>query len=155
MDLLKDGFCSHVHLAEMVDESIRYRHNAELVMKEFAPTFSTVEPVRIWPHHFDTGTFATLVRNKKGETSKTIGLGWAIPDSMVEEPYFYLSFSSKKSNDLSDELKELPEGKWMTPDWNGAVLPLSEILSQSTANQQYAGVKSFFKNGIDQLLKHI
>jgi hypothetical protein len=155
MDLLKDGFCSHAHLAEMVEESIRYRHNAEVVMKEFASTFSTVEPVRIWPHHFDTGTFATLAQNEKGEASKTIGLGWAIPDGMVEEPYFYLSFSSEKSNNLSDGLKELPNGKWMTPDWNGAVLPLSEILSQPTANEQYVGVKSFFENGIDQLLKRI
>jgi hypothetical protein len=132
-------------------ENIRYRHNARLIINELAKLFNDVEPVRIWPHHFDTGTFATIARNEKGASSKTIGLGWAIPDSMVSEPYFYLSFWSENPINIENELEKLPAGKWMMPGWNGAVLGVSEIIQKETAEEQYSLVKEFFEVGIDTL----
>jgi hypothetical protein len=134
-------------------ENIRYRHNARLIINELAKRFNDVEPVRIWPHHFDTGTFATIVRNEKGASSKTIGLGWAIPDSMVLEPYFYLSFWSENSLNTENEPEKLPAGKWMMPGWNGAVLGISEIIKEPYAERQYNLVKGFFEVGIEILLE--
>jgi hypothetical protein len=122
-----------------------------LIINELAKLFNDVEPVRIWPHHFDTGTFATIARNEKGASSKTIGLGWAIPDSMVSEPYFYLSFWSENPINIENELEKLPAGKWMMPGWNGAVLGVSEIIQKETAEEQYSLVKEFFEVGIDTL----
>jgi hypothetical protein len=136
-------------------ENIRYRHNARLIINELAKLFNDVEPVRIWPHHFDTGTFATIARNEKGASSKTIGLGWAIPDSMVSKPYFYLSFWSENPIKIENELEKLPAGKWMMPGWNGAVLGVSEIIKEPSAERQYNLVKGFFETGIESLLERM
>lgn len=137
----------------VTSENIRYRHNARLIINELAKRFNDVEPVRIWPHHFDTGTFATIARNEKGASAKTIGLGWAVPDNMVSEPYFYQSFWSENPLDVQGELVKLPAGKWMFPDWNGAVLGVSEIIKEPSAERQYNLVKGFFEVGIEILLE--
>ena len=134
-------------------ENIFYRHNAEVIISEMAARFKDAIPVRIWPHHFDTGTFAPIATNKKGDTSKTIGIGWAIPDSMVDEPYFYLSFWSESPVSEINDLLAPGSGKWMMPEWNGAVLKLSDILEKTTPESQYNFVKSFFGTGIDMLLE--
>ncbi|MCA1758523.1 MAG: hypothetical protein LC658_02045 [Bacteroidales bacterium] len=151
---LKEGkFFNAGELA--TNENIRYRHNAQLIISELAKQFKNVEPVRIWPHHFDTGTFATIEKNEKGAASKTIGLGWAIPDSMIPEPYFYLSFWSENPLNIQNGPVKLPAGKWMLPDWSGAVLGVSEIIEKETAEEQYSLVKEFFETGIESLLERM
>lgn len=72
---------------------------------------------------------------------------------MVPEPYFYLSFWSENPLDIENNPVKLPAGKWMLPDWNGAVLSVSEIFKKETAEEQYSLVKSFFETGIEILLK--
>lgn len=136
-------------------ENIRYRHNAGLIINELAAKFTDVEPVRIWPHHFDTGTFITLTRNEKGDATKTIGLGWAVPDSMVAKPYFYLSFWSENPVEIEDNPVKLLAGKWMMPTWNGAILATSEIIQKETAEEQYLFVKDFFEVGLKKLFEKL
>lgn len=63
-DALKEGKYFTIESEDVVSENIHYRHNAQLLISELATRFKDVEPVRIWPHHFDTGTFATLARNE-------------------------------------------------------------------------------------------
>ena len=152
---LKEGKYFVTGSDDVVAENISYRHNAQLLISELATRFNDVEPVRIWPHHFDTGTFATLARNEKGDASKTIGLGLAIPDSMVNEPYFYLSFWSENPVEIENNPVKLPVGKWMMPDWNGAVLGVSEIIKKATAEEQYSLVKDFFEVGVSLLLEKL
>lgn len=154
-DSLKDGKYFSVGNKSAVRENLLYRHNAGLIINELAARFEDVQPVRIWPHHFDTGTFITLARNGKGDATKTIGLGWAILDSMVAEPYFYLSFWSESKLEITDEFKTLPAGEWMMPTWNGAVLKTSEISTKHTANEQYGLVKSFFESGLEILIEKL
>jgi hypothetical protein len=78
--------------------------------------------IRIWPHHFDTGIY--VVTNK----NMGIGFGLAMSDVMVDGPYFYMT-GNHPSEDL--KYKNLPEfssGSWLRGEnWNGAVLPLSEL----------------------------
>ena len=150
---LKEGNYFAIGSDDAVAENIRYRHNAELLINEMAKQFKDAEPVRIWPHHFDTGTFATLARNEKGAASKTIGFGLAIPDSMVPEPYFYLSFWSENPLDIGNNPVKLPAGEWMMPNWNGAVLSVSEIIKKETSEEQYILVRDFFKTGIEILIE--
>lgn len=152
---LKEGKYFAIESDNAVSENIHYRHNAQLLISELDARFSDVESVRIWPHHFDTGTFATIARNEKGAASKTIGLGLAIPDSMVNEPYFYLSFWSENPLDIEYNPVKLPAGKWMIPDWNGAVLSVSEIIKKETAEEQFSLVKSFFEVGVSVLLEKL
>ncbi len=150
-DALKEGKYFTIGSDDAVSENIRYRHNALLIINELSAKFTDIEPVRIWPHHFDTGTFATIARNEKGEASKTIGLGWGIPDSMVSEPYFYISFWSENPVEIENNPANLPAGKWMMPSWKGAVLGTSEIIQKETAEEQYNLVKSFFESGLKVL----
>ncbi|MBN1987735.1 MAG: hypothetical protein JW761_15590 [Prolixibacteraceae bacterium] len=152
---LKEGKYFMRGSEEAVSENTRYHHNARLIINELSARFSDVEPVRIWPHHFDTGTFATIARNEKGAASKTIGLGLAIPDSMVPEPYFYLSFWSENPLNIGNNSDKLPAGKWMMPNWNGAVLGVSEIIQKQTAEEQYSLVKVFFEVGLKSLLEKL
>ncbi len=152
---LKEGNYFAIGSDGAVSENIRYRHNAELLINELAKQFKDVEPVRIWPHHFDTGTFATVARNEKGAASKTIGFGLAIPDSMVPEPYFYLSFWSENPLDIGNNPVKLPAGEWMMPNWNGAVFSVSDIIQKQTAEEQYSLVKDFFEAGLSVLLEKL
>jgi len=135
-------------------ENTNYRHNAKIILNEIAQHFEQEEPIRIWPHHFDTGAFFVIGKNEKGETTQTIGIGFAIPDSMIDEPYYYLSFWSENPIKGLEKLDALDAGKWMIPDWNGAVLRQSEILEVGSASGQHNLVKSFFNSGINILMDH-
>ncbi len=146
-DLL-DGSLFEYDNPLLIQENIAYRHNAEIVLNHAISSFPDAETVRIWPHHFDTGTIIPLNWDKSGELIRSVGLGWAIPDTMVNEPYFYLSIWSKDPLKIPTRLPSLEAGHWMMPGWNGAVLNLSEILSQSSAEEQLDCANSFFKSGL-------
>ena len=135
-------------------EATNYRHNAKIILNKIAQQFEQEEPISIRPHHFDTGAFFAIGKNEKGETTQTIGIGLAIPDSMIDEPYYYLSFWSENPIKGIEKLDALDAGKWMMPDWNGAVLKQSEILEVASEIGQHKLVKSFFNSGIKILMDH-
>lgn len=77
---------------------------------------------RIWPHHFDTGTYC-IVNGRMG-----IGYGLAIEDEMVGAPYFYVSGYPQEGTLDYDNTRELTSGSWKIADgWKGAVLPMTEL----------------------------
>lgn len=149
---LDKGDAFSVNDKKHFQESTFYRHNAEIVLNEIAHANDHVEPVRVWPHHFDTGSFIPVSRNDKGEVAQSIGIGWSIPDSMVDEPYYYLSFWSENPMEGLKKLNPLDAGEWKIPTWNGAVLKHSVIIKQTSAETQFKLVESFFHQGIDILL---
>lgn len=134
-------------------ENANYRNNAKMVLNELSELFQQDEPIRIWPHHFDTGAFYVISKNEKGEASQTIGIGFAIPDSMIDEPYYYLSFWSENPVEGIDKFPALDAGSWMMPNWNGAVLRHSEIVKANSADEQHELVKSFYQSGIKMLMQ--
>ena len=152
---LENGASFIITDSKLFEENTKYRHNAELIMNNLATLYPKASSVRVWPHHYDTGFLLPVAYNEKGELSKSIGLGWAIPDGMVDEPYYYLSFWSEKPDDNLKTLPELTAGKWMVPDWNGAVLKHSEIQKQSSADKQFELVKSFYTKGIEILQTYL
>lgn len=147
-DSLNDGKYFFTDETALIEENIRFRQNARLVLREIASEYNDTDPVRIWPHHFDTGSIIHFEKDQNGETIKSIGIGFAIPDEMVPEPYFYLSYWSKNSTSSLEIPQNLPAGKWMMPEWDGAVLPVSEIARIKSANEQFDLVKAFFEAGI-------
>ncbi len=149
---LENGAVFSVNNKIFFQEAVNYRHNAELIMKNFESAYTGTFPVRIWPHHFDTGTMIVLAKDEKGNMTKTIGLGWAIPDSMMDEPYYYLSFWSANPEDNLSGVLPLSSGVWMTPEWNGAVLRQSEIMQLKSASDQNRLTRDFFKLGIEILV---
>ena len=146
-DLLHDSVFKDDDPA-LIRENIAYRHNAEFVLNHIISGYKHADQVRIWPHHFDTGTFIPLNWDSSGKTSRSVGLGWAIPDGMVEEPYYYLSIWAEDPLELSANMPALEAGQWMMPGWNGAVLKLSEILSVPSSQKQFERVLSFFNSGL-------
>jgi hypothetical protein len=139
---------------ESIRENNYYRHNAEIVIANMASHFEKVEPVRIWPHHFDTGTFIPLRYNVNGGISRSIGLGWAMPDDMVNEPYYYLSFWSEDPVEDFNALPNLEAGEWISSGWHGAVARNTDIIKISSARGQQAFVEKFFNSGIRLLREH-
>ncbi len=146
-DFLEDDKFHNTNKFEL-EAATLLRHNAEIIINELAREYKNAIPVRIWPHHFDTGTFFATARNQAGEVSQTIGLGWAMPDEMIKEPYFYLSFWSEKELRNISKLTPLEIGNWMTPGWKGAVLKHSEIINETSAQKQHQLVKQFFNEGV-------
>jgi hypothetical protein len=110
-------------------------------------------PLRIWPHHFDTGSFIPLGYNASGAVSKSVGIGWTIPDSMVDEPYYYVSFWTENpdESDIAKNIQPLESGRWITSGWTGAVLSHSDIIKYDTGDDQYHMVHGFFESTINQL----
>ncbi len=139
--------------ARHIREQIGYRHNARYILEELIAAYPKAEKVRIWPHHFDTGSIIPVSMNGQGEVTSSIGIGWAIPDGMVHEPYFYLSAWSKDPLEFPENMQALPSGSWMNPTWNGGVLRLSGILKYAAPEDQYNTVWSFYKSGIGILEK--
>jgi hypothetical protein len=144
-----DGIKFYIKDKNFLMENAIYRHNSEIVLGAICSSFKDAAPVRIWPHHFDTGTMIPLSYNTKGRISKSLGLGWAIPDSMLDEPYYYLSYWSEDANENIKDLPLLDAGKWMMPEWNGAVLRHSEIMQNHSAQGQFELVNSFFRSGVN------
>ena len=140
---------------QFIQEHIGYRHNAQLILEQIAGEYPKAERVRVWPHHFDTGSIIPVRFDDQGAITQSMGIGWAIPDSMINEPYFYLSFWSAKPSILPENMPALTSGEWMIPEWNGGVLRLSEILRQSSPEGQYASVRSFFTSGLLILEQHL
>jgi hypothetical protein len=139
---------------ESKQEIIYYRHNADMVMASMASNFEKAEPVRIWPHHFDTGTCIPFRKNANGAISRSISLGWAIPDEMVNEPYYYLSIWSEDPIEDFNALPNLETGEWIRSGWNGAVARNTDIIKISSASGQQAFVETFFNAGIRLLREH-
>ena len=94
------------------------RQVANSVSEQFAHHLGVDVDIRIWPHHFDTGGYAVL------ENGIGVGWGMAIPDSVVDGMYFYISYYKDGSSYLPKELTELSQGHWKREGFVGAVLPL-------------------------------
>ena len=135
-------------------ENAIYRHNAKIILNKISEIYKLKEAIKIWPHHFDTGSFIPVSYNEKGDLSQSIGLGLAIPDSMVDEPYYYLSFWSAEPIKELENPDELTVGEWMIPTWNGAVLKLSDIMKAKSAQIQHQIVLDFYVSGFNILKKY-
>ncbi|MBT2163160.1 hypothetical protein [Zobellia barbeyronii] len=77
--------------------------------------------IRIWPHHFDSGAYVII------SDDLSIGFGLAVPDTMINEHYFYIS-GYKGHNGLdTSKFDSLSLGEWNNDGFKGAVLPATKI----------------------------
>lgn len=145
----------HKPNARELEELARYRANADFVLRELSGQFDRSSPVRVWPHHFDTAT--TLEVNGDRETeqaAKTIGMGWAIPDNLIDDPYFYVIPWRKTGKIDFEKNSELPAGQWMLKkNWKGAVLPATDIVLEPTASAQHKLVQRFLQAAVNESLR--
>ena len=146
---IPDHMIDHGHafpemIKTTVDKWLIMRSDAEILLHDLNKIVGIESEVRIWPHHFDTGTYYSL-----GE-KKTIGAGWAIADELCDNPYLYIyGWNGEVEIDYSS-LPELEVGKWIITDkWQGAVLE-SEVLS--LLEDQHQKATSFMKS-VSKFLK--
>ncbi|WP_222983488.1 hypothetical protein [Flagellimonas meishanensis] len=119
-----------------VQELIRLGTMAKRVLASFLDDAALTSEIRVWPHHFDMGAFAHL----HDGSGKSVGFGMAIPDSLVDDFYFYISGYRGDTTLNTWAYKPLSHGKWVNNGFKGAVLPASE------ANEEVA--LHFFKQAL-------
>ncbi|WP_424001155.1 hypothetical protein [Maribacter sp. IgM3_T14_3] len=77
--------------------------------------------IRIWPHHFDSGAYVII------SDDLSIGFGLAVPDTMINEHYFYISGYKGHSGLDTSKFDALSLGEWKNNGFKGAVLPATKI----------------------------
>ena len=87
---------------------------------------SRASAARCWPHHFDLATLITIQPHDDPEKARTTGVGMTPGDGSYAEPYFYVTPWPPPG---TDDLPELPAGRWHTEGWVGAVLTGSDVVA--------------------------
>lgn len=132
-----------------LEEWGQVRHFADTIFEQVNTFIQPPSPVNIWPHHFDTGTYHVLSKDEKGDTA-SVGTGLAMKDSHVPEPYFYIYGWHRDKTLTYENLTSLPIGKWITGNWNGAAVTLTELIQSDNAKDQliefYKAAFGFYKN---------
>ncbi|MBO0322667.1 hypothetical protein J0X14_10195 [Muricauda sp. CAU 1633] len=123
MDELKTYYW---HSKDEVEELVRLRTLAQNVLSTFLQEEALESEIRVWPHHFDTGAFAHL----HDGSGKSIGLGLAIPDNMVDDFYFYISGYRGNTSLRTWAFPPLSHGKWHNNGFKGAILPASNVTEE-------------------------
>ncbi|NNJ80803.1 MAG: hypothetical protein HKP11_01295 [Flavobacteriaceae bacterium] len=120
---LHEEFKFELENKEELKDLYQRRVMANNVLTSFLSRHSLRSEIRIWPHHFDTGAFVTDV----GIQKLSIGLGMAIPDSMSEHYYFYLSGYNGRDGIDTSSFEQLTRGSWKNEGFKGAILPIAEM----------------------------
>jgi len=125
--------------ADRAEQLATLRTDAQLACDQVRSHFEFDTEIRIWPHHFDTGGYA-LARG----SDVSIGFGMAIPDTMVDDYYLYVSgYKSGKALSTKDSAP-LKLGTWKSEGFEGAVL--------SMAGQSGVEYLEFMREAISALL---
>ena len=126
---------------ERLNELLNYRKLAHTALEKVLHDNSIKSEIRIWPHHFDTGAFGSL----PGRPGASVGFGLAIPDSLVDDYYFYISgYKGHDSLDVGD-FDPLSVGGWESTNFNGGLLPIKGVDEAQATN--------FFNEAITQYNK--
>lgn len=107
---------------EKVQTLIQLRTLGNTVLSKVLAENNLSSDVRIWPHHFDTGAFSPL----GGDSEIAVGMGLTIPDSLVDDYYFYISGYQGHTGLDTSNFKPLAKGKWLNDGFKGGVLPASD-----------------------------
>lgn len=130
--------------------------NADLVLRHYAKDFlKNASEVRIWPHHFDIGTYIPMVFDEVGNAQRSFSLGYAIPDGVVDDFYFYITQWSETNTLDYEGIEPLPVGQWLPEQLHGAALAAEEIASSDTAAAQMQKVSDYMEAGIKTALRLI
>ena len=114
------------------------RELAELVLEKIDQNYNLKTSIRVWPHHFDSGLYSPLP-----DSDITIGLGLAIPDTVSQKHYLYISgYKNGKTIDTS-QLPKLASGEWKSDGFTGAILNADNLV--------VADGVAFFEDAITQL----
>lgn len=95
-------------------------------------------PIRVWPHHFDTGIFESLP-----SSDVQLGMGLAIPDSICNEHYLYISGYRNNKPIETGRFKELNLGDWRNDEFKGAILPAHNLIESEAVQFFQEAINSY------------
>lgn len=137
---------------ELLEEWGCYQSNSLRILEGIKSQYAEASEVRVWPHHFDMGLYIPVSKDERGNDIQSIGVGLAIADAYVSEPYFYINHWSKEGIIYPDPLPKMRSGYWNIKDWKGLVLPSSAVLIYT---DQEKFVNSFFQEGIKATIQFL
>jgi hypothetical protein len=143
-----DGTPFQLKNPSVFQEWAKIRANSHFMLNDFALQTKTASSVRTWPHHFDTGTYIPLIFNESNEAIKSMSLGFAIPDSVITEPYFYVTQWSKEGGLSYEGLQPLSNGQWLPEKLGGSALKISAITALKNSEDQAKMVYAYFEESI-------
>ncbi len=118
---ITDDFMFELVGATNLAELLQLRILAQSTLEETLKECNLESPIRVWPHHFDSGAYSSL------DKDIAIGFGLAVPDTMCTEHYFYVS-GYKGHDALNTEgFSALSNGEWKNDGFKGAILPATRI----------------------------
>lgn len=108
--------------------------DASEALERLRPQLTRPSPIRVWPHHFDIAVLDDLDAGTghAGREPRSIGVGMTPGDDGVPEPYLYVT---PWPYPAPAGLPELPEGRWSTEGWVGAVLTLADVARDDGARR--------------------
>jgi len=118
---IDDGEPFSMPSEDLLTEWMHQRNNANQMMMLLNEAVGEESEIRIWPHHFDTGTYYAF-----GNT-KAVGAGWAMADTLRNAPYLYIYPWEQDRTITFSDAPELTQGSWLDDGWTGAVLDLALI----------------------------
>jgi len=124
--------------SDQLDALKNLRVLAQLALEKIDRIYGLDASIRVWPHHFDTGIYSALPNS-----DITIGLGLAIPDTISNKHYLYISGYKNGGKIETSQLPKLEFGEWKSGDFIGAILKADTIVESE-------GV-AFFEAAITQL----
>ena len=120
---------------------IKMRTTAQEALQIVLRNEEGASPIRVWPHHFDTGALIEIRKDTHDTSGKSIGLGLSIPDGMVASFYYYTSGYTPQGQLALDYTPGLPYGEWRSGVWNGAVLKINGVGAYEIVRFLNAGIQ--------------
>ena len=131
---------------EILEELATHRTLTDIICKEIALEFNHASEVRTWPHHFDHGVYVPFVFDDDKSVEQSFSVGYAIADSIIPEPYVYVTQWRKNDSIDYSSAPKLEDGAWLPEQLKGATLKLSEI---TNSEDQSMAIKKFISTTVN------
>jgi len=118
-----DSFTYRLSDSGKLKELLQLRILGQGVIEKIDKRYALDTPIRVWPHHFDTGIYCPLPKS-----DMKIGLGLAIPDSVCDQHYFYITGYKNDKVIQTTDLQKLSLGEWKSGNYTGAILNTNGIM---------------------------
>ncbi|MEL6810562.1 MAG: hypothetical protein AAFP76_04450 [Bacteroidota bacterium] len=106
-----------------LERLLQIRVLAQFALERALKDHSMTSSIRIWPHHFDTGSLSSL----SPDSDVSIGMGLAIPDPIKDQHYFYVGGYRGHTPVNVSQFDPLTQGEWISEGFMGAVLPANNL----------------------------
>jgi len=139
--IIEDSYTFQLTSSSEIKSLMHLRILIQFSLEEINQLYNLEIPIRVWPHHFDTGIYSDWP-----DSTVSIGLGLAIPDTISNEHYLYASGYNTAGQIGTVGFKNLTKGYWSNEGYIGGVLSADTL-------EKHEAI-TFFKEAIQQYKDH-